>query len=105
MACLWGWVGRVREQKNPRLGAGEIRLSRHRFGGARRAVVLVRVGFGLGGGVEVGERGNPLVVAGADVTDVSFHASTLPGLVAASDGGIERVRTSGGGRDFSGDWY
>jgi hypothetical protein len=24
--------------------------------------------------VEVGERGNPLVVAGADVTDVSFHA-------------------------------
>src|ERR1035441_3118579 len=34
-------------RKNPRLAPGRSDLCGHLFGGARRAVVLVRVGFGL----------------------------------------------------------
>ena len=37
-------------RRNPRPEPGRFDLGRHLFGGARRAVVLVRVGFGLRGG-------------------------------------------------------
>ena len=46
--------------KNPRPEPGRSDLCGHLFGGARRAVVLVRVGFGLrgGGAGGLGDAGN-----------------------------------------------
>ena len=43
-------MGGVREQKKSPDAPGMSDLCGHLFGGARRAVVLVRVGFGLRGG-------------------------------------------------------
>ena len=72
MACLWGWVSGVREQKKPRLAPGMSDLCGHLFGGARRAVVLMRVGFGLLGGLRgLGDAGNEAL----DQLDRAFHGA------------------------------
>jgi len=44
-----GWAG-FASRNNPRPEPGRSDLGGHLFGGARRAVLLVRVGFGLRGG-------------------------------------------------------
>ena len=49
-------------RKNPRPQEGRSDLCGHLFGGARRAIVLVRVGFGLVGGAGgLGDAGNEAV--------------------------------------------
>ena len=55
-------MGGVREQKKSPDEPGMSDLCGHLFGGARHAVVLVRVGFGLVGGAGgLGDAGNEAV--------------------------------------------
>ena len=58
---------------NPRLAPGRFDLCRHLFGGARRAVALVRVGFGLraGGAGGLGDAGNEAL----GQLDRAFHGA------------------------------
>ena len=88
-------VGRVREQKNPRPEPGRFDLCSHLFGGARRAVVLVRVGFGLrgGGAGGLGDAGNETL----DQFDRAFHgAAGVSALAGASvDVGARALPSSG----------
>ena len=96
-----GWAG-FASRKNPRPEPGMSDLCGHLFGGARRAVVLVRVGFGLrgGGAGGLGDAGNEALDqldrtlhgaagVGADVLvgrEGDHEVEDAPGGIAGSDG-------------------
>ena len=89
-----GWADSRAEKIPDRSRGGD--LVRHLFGGARRAVVLVRVAFGLrgGGAGGLGDAGNEAL----DQLDGAFHGAAGVGadVFVGGEGDHEAEDASGG---------